>query len=112
MLPGVLQLLSTIYRRFQQNGQTTICENKEGMYWQLGMGRQKTASNRRSKDKTYHGISTGLLRPPRTNQNRNRRLKIHLLWYTLTTMPGRKMETSGVLIQDNVGRRMQLQHTR
>jgi len=69
MLLGVLQLLSMIYRRFQQDGQTTICENKEGMHWQLGIGRQRTASVRRIKDKTYHGASTGLLRPPRTNQN-------------------------------------------
>jgi len=110
MLPGVLKLLSTIYRRFQQNGQTTICENKKRMHWQLGMGRQRTASVRRIKDKTYHGTSTGLLRPPRTNQNRNRGRKIHLLRYPVTTMPGRKMEARGVPIQDNVGRRMQLRH--
>jgi len=38
--------------------------------------------------------------------------KIWLLWYTVIAMPGRKMETSGVLIQDNIGRRMQLRHTR
>ena len=33
MLPRILQLLSTIHRRFQQNGQTTICKNKKGMHW-------------------------------------------------------------------------------
>jgi len=111
MVPGVLALLSTIYRRLQQDGQTSICENKEGMHWQLGMGRQRTASIGRIQDKTHHGTSTGLLRPRRANHNRKRSLKISLLWYTMTIIPGWKMETSGVLIQDNVGRRIQLQHT-
>jgi len=78
------------------------------MHWQLGMGRERTASVRRIKDETHHGTSTGLLRPHHTDQNRKRRLKIRLLRYTGTTMPGRKMETGGVPIQDHVGRRMQL----
>jgi len=108
MLPGFLQLLPTIHRRFQQDSQTMICKNKKGMHWQMRMGRQRTASFRRIKDETHHGTSTGLLRPPRTGQNRDRRLEIRLLRYTVTTMPGRKVETSGVPIQDNVGRRMQL----
>jgi len=81
------------------------------MYWQLGMVRQRTASVRRIKDKTYHGTSTGLLRPPHTDQHLKRRLEIVLLRYTVTTMPGRQKETSGVPIYDNVGRRMQLRHT-
>jgi len=68
MFPGILQFRSMIYRRFQQDGQTTICENKAGIYWQLGMGEQKTTSVRRIKDKTYHGTSTDLLRPPGTDQ--------------------------------------------
>jgi len=38
--------------------------------------------------------------------------KVPLLRYTVTTMPGRQMETSGGPIQDNVRRRMQLRHTR
>jgi len=45
---------------FQQDGQTTICKNKKGMHWQLGMGRQRTASVRRIKDETHDGTSTGL----------------------------------------------------
>jgi len=98
MLPRFLQLLLTINRRFQQDGQTTICKNKRGMHWQLGMGRQRTASIRRIKDEAHHGPSTGLCRPPRTEQNRNRPLEIGLLRYTVTTMPGLKMETSGVPI--------------
>jgi len=53
------------YRRFiegfQQDGQTTICKNKKGIHWQLGMGRQRTARIRRTKDKTRHGSSTGIL---------------------------------------------------
>jgi len=111
MLPRILQLLPTIYRRFQQDSQTTIGEDNEGMHWQMGMGRQRIASVRRIKDKTHHNTSTGVLRPPRTDQNRNRRLKIRLLQYTVTTMPGRKIEMSGVPIQDNVERRMQLRPT-
>jgi len=65
------------------------------MHRQLGVGRQGTKGIRRTKDKAHHSTSTGLLRPPRTNQNQDRRLKIRLLRHTLTTMPGRKMETSG-----------------
>jgi len=108
MLPRLLQLLPTIHRRVQQDGQTTICKNKKGIQWQLGMGRQSTASVGRIKNKTHHGTSTGLLRLPHTNQNQNIRLEIRLLRYTVTTMPGWKMDPRGVLIQDNVGRRMQL----
>jgi len=90
MLPRILQLLPMIYRRVQQDSQTTICKDKKGMYWQLGMGRQRTASFRQIKDKTHYGASASLLRPPRTNQNRNRRLEICLLRYPVTTIPGRK----------------------
>jgi len=61
------------YRRFiegfQQDSQTNICKNKKGMHRQLGMGRQRTARLRRIKDEAHHGTSTGLLRPPRTDQN-------------------------------------------
>jgi len=108
MLPRTLQLLPTIYRRIQQDSQTSICKDKKGMHWQLGMGKQRRASFRRIKDKTHYGASTGLLRPPRTNKNRNRRLEVRLLRYPVTTMPERKMETRGVPIQENVGRQMQL----
>ena len=40
------------------------------MHWQLGMGRERTASVRRIKDETHDGTSPGLLRTPRTDQNR------------------------------------------
>jgi len=112
MLPRFLQLLPTIYRRIQPNSQTTIRKNEEGMHRQLGVGRQRTPRVRRIKDKTHHGTSTGILRPPRRDQNRNRGLEMRLFRYTVSTMPGRKMETSCVPIQDNVKRRMQLGHTR
>jgi len=108
MRPRVLHILLMIYRRFQQDSQTAIRKNEKGMYWHLGMGRQRTTSNRRVKDKTHHSTSTGLLRPPCTNQDRKRGLKMHLLRYTITTMPGREMEASGIPIQDNVGRQIQL----
>jgi len=42
----------------------------------------------------------------------NGHLKIRQFRYTITAMPGRKMETSYIPIQDDVGRRMQLRHTR
>jgi len=48
MLPTILQLLSTIYRRIQQDSQTTIREDKKGMHRQLGMGRQR--KNKHSTD--------------------------------------------------------------
>jgi len=64
MLLRILQLLPMIYRRFQEESQTAIRENKEEMYGQLGMGRPRTASIRRMKDKTYHKTSSGLIRPP------------------------------------------------
>jgi len=112
MFPRILQLLQTVHRRVQQDSQTTIRKNKKGVHWQLGVGRQRTTSIRRIKDKTHDSTSTGLLRPPRTDQNRNGGLKIRLFRYTITAMPGRKMETSGLPIEDNVGRGMQLRHTR
>jgi len=112
MFDRVLQLLQRVHRRIQQDSQTTIRKDKKEMHLQLGVGRQRTTSIRGIKDKTQHATSTGLLRPPRTDQNRNRCFKIPLLRYIITAMSGWKMETSGVPIQDDVGRRMQLRHTR
>jgi len=112
MFPRILQLLQTVYRRVQQDSQTTIRKNKKGVHWQLGVGGQRTTSIRRIKDKTHHSTSTGLLRPPRTDQNRNGGLIIRLFRYTIRAIPGRKMGTSCIPIQDDVGRRMQLRYTR
>jgi len=101
-----------LYRRFiecfSRTAKPLYAREKKGIHWKLGMGRQRTGSVRRIKNETHYDTSTGLLRPPISNHNRNRRLEIRLLRYTVTTMPGRKMETSGVPIKDNVGRRMQL----
>jgi len=112
MLLRFLQLLPRIYRRFQQDSLTTIRKDKKGMHWQLGVGRQRAKSIRRTKDKAHHSTSTGLLRPPRTDQNRNRRLKICLLRHTISTMPGRKMETGGIPNENHIKCRMQLRYTR
>jgi len=112
MFPMILQLLPTVHRTVQQDSQTTIRKNQKTVHWKLGVGRQRTTSIRQIEDKTHHSTSTGLLRPPQTNQNRNGRLKILLFRYTITVMPRQKMETSCVLIQEDVGRRMQLRHTR
>jgi len=108
MLPRVLQLLQAIYRRLQQESQTAIRQNKEGIHRQLGIRRQTTTSIRQIKDKTHQSTGTDLLPPSGTTQDGNRRLKIRLLWSTVTTMPGWKMEATGIPIQDNVGRRMQV----
>jgi len=108
MLPWVLQLLLTIYRRFQQDSQATIRKDKEGMRRQLGVGRQGTKGIRRTENKTYYSTSTGLVRPPRADPDRNRCLKIRLLRNTIAAMQGRKMEASGIPIKNNVRRRRQL----
>jgi len=79
------------YRRFMEGFSRTAkplyAGTNKGMHWQLGMERQRTTSIPRIKDTTQHSTSTGLLRPPRTDQNRNRRLKIRLFRYTITAMP-------------------------
>ena len=105
------------YRRFIEGFSRTAkplyAKTKKECIGKGEMERQGTTSIQQIKDKTHHSTSTGLLRPPCTDQNlKNRRLKIPLLRYTVTTMPGRKMETSGVPIQDNIRSRMQLRYTR
>ena len=112
MLPRFLQLLPRIYGRFQQNSQTTIFKDKKEMHRELRVGRQRTERIQRSKDKAHQGPSTGLQRPPRTNQDWNNDLKICLLWYTISTMLGWEMAASGIPIQDNGGHRMQRQYKR
>jgi len=98
ILPRVVQLLLTIYRKLQLNGQTAIGENNKGIHLQLGMGRQITTSMRRIKNIIQHNTGSGLLRPPRTYQDCNRYLKICLLQYTIIVMQGGKMEASGIPI--------------
>ena len=104
------------YRRFKEGfsrrARPQYAKTKKGMHRQLGMGRQRAKSIRLTKDKAHHSTSTGLFRPCRTNQDRNRRLKICLLRHTISTMPGREMETGGIPIQDHVECRMQLRDTR
>ena len=63
VFPRILQLIQAIYRRFQQESQTTIRENKKEMHRQLGVGRQRTTSIWQTKDKTHHSTSSGLLWP-------------------------------------------------
>src|SRR6201995_3914941 len=108
----ILQLLPKIHRRIQQNRKTTIRQNAEEIRRQMGMDRQGTARIRRTKKETHNGTSYGPLQPCGTNQDRNRRIKIHLFWYPVTTVRRRKMETSGLPIKDDARRRMQLRHPR
>jgi len=110
--PRIRQLPPTVYRSVQQDSQTTIGKEKKRMHQQLGVGRHGTKSIRRTKDKAHHSTSTGLFQPSHTNQHRNCRLKICLLRHIISTMPGREIEISGIPIQDNVERPMQLQYTR
>jgi len=102
VIPRILQLLQEIYTRFQEDGQTTIRKNKKERYRQLGMRRQRTTRIRRIKNQTHHNTRTGLLRPSRTDQDRNRRFKVHMFRDTVAAMQRREMETSGVPIQNNV----------
>ena len=78
----------------------------------MGMGGKRTTSIRRAQEKTYHNTGYGPFRPQGTNQTRNRRFEIRLFRNPVTTMRGWEMETSGLPIQDNAGRRMQLRYTR
>jgi len=89
MLPRVLQLLPSIRRRLQQNSQATIRKDKKGTLRQLGVRRQGTKGIQRTKDKTHQSTSTSLLRPPRTDQDRNRHLKIRLLPNPISAIQGR-----------------------
>src|SRR6201996_9853660 len=57
----ILQLLSKIHRRIQQNRKTTIRQNAEEIRRQMGMDRQRTARIRRTKKETYNGSSYGQL---------------------------------------------------
>jgi len=63
---------SNFYRQFIEGlnrRAKPLYVKKKGMHWPMGMGRQRTASIGRIKDKTHHSTSTGLLRPPHTDQN-------------------------------------------
>ena len=111
-LPRILQLLQTVYRRIQQDGQAPIPTHRKEIRQQLGMGRQRTKSIRRTQNKTHHITSTGTLQTWSTNKTRDRRLEICVLRNPITTMRGREMQTSGLPIKDNARRRMQLRHPR
>src|ERR1700761_4823548 len=102
----ILQLLSEIHRRVQQNRKTTIRQNAEEIRWQMGMDRQGTASIRRTTKETHNSTSNGPLQPYGSNQDRNRRINIRLFWYPITTVRRWKMETSGLPIKDDARRRM------
>jgi len=51
MFPGILQLLSTIYRKLQQDGQTSICENNKECIgnWEWGDQEQQAFDELRTK---------------------------------------------------------------
>ena len=111
-LPRILQLLQTVYRRIQQNSQTSLSAHRKEVRQQLGMGRQRTKSIRRAQNKTHHVASTGTFQTRSTNKTRDRRLKICVFRDPVTTMRGREMETGGLPIKDDARRRMQLRHPR
>ena len=50
MLPGILQLLSTIHRRLKQDGQTAVCEKKACIgNWEWGDKEQQAFDELRTK---------------------------------------------------------------
>lgn len=110
--PRILQILPTIDRRFQQNHKTTIRTNKKKQHRQMEMGRQGTITIESIKGKTHHSTGIGLCRPPLTNQGRNTGLKIALVGDIITKVSWRKMESSGILMQKNVGCGMRPWYTR
>ena len=109
-LPRILQLLQTVYRRIQQNGQTSLSTHRKEVRQQLGMGRQRTKSIRRAQDKAHNVTSTDTLQTWGTNKTRDRRLEICVLRNPIRTMRRREIETSGLPIKNNARRRMQLRH--
>ena len=64
------------------------------------MDRQGTTRIRRITKKTHNCTVYGLLEPCGTNQDRNRRIEICLLWYPVATMRRWKVEFSGLPIED------------
>ena len=112
MLPRILQLLSKVHRRVQQNSKTTLREDRKETRPQLGIGGQRTTRIRRTKNETHHPTRTRPFRPHGTTQNRNRRLEICLLWNCITTIRGRQMETRRHSVKNNKRCRMQLQCSR
>src|SRR6201996_1510432 len=78
----------------------------------MRMDGQGTTRIRRITKETHNGAGYGPLQPCGTNQDRNRRIKIRLFWYPVTTVRRGKMETSSLPIKDDARRRMQLRHPR
>ena len=112
VVPRILQLLSTIHRRIQQNSKTPQWWHSEEVQWQMGMGVKGTTSIRQTQKKTHNNTGYGLLQSQGTDQTRNRHFEIYLLRNSITIVWRQEMETSGLRIQNNARRRMQLRYTR
>jgi len=110
--PGLCNFYGRFIEGFSRTAKPLYAKTKKECIgnWEWGDKEQQAFDELRTKLTTAPVLV--YFDPPRTNQNRNRRLEICLLRYPVTTMPGRKVETSGLPIQDNVGRRIQLRHTR
>ena len=104
----LLQLLPKIHRRIQQSGQTTIRHHKERDTMEVG--RQTAKGLQRTPKTTYYLTSATTFRPKATNHDRNRRIKLCMLWHTLSTGTRWQMEARSLQVQDNVQSRMQLRH--
>jgi len=109
---AILQLLSTVCRRIQQDSQTPIRQNIDQERRQMGMGRQGTSGVRRITTDVMLNPSVDILPTGETTLSRNRPFKICLLRHIIPTRRGRKMETDRVSVKEDGTCRIQLRRTR
>ena len=106
----VLQLLSTVYRRIQQGGQTPIRKNQERHH--MGMGGQGTGSLWRVTTGALLNPGVDILQAREATTCRNRGLEIRLLRNNISTWRRRKMEANSVSVENHGACQMQLRRTR
>ena len=103
---GILQLLSTIHRRIQQNSQTTIRQDKERKH--LGIGRKRTRSIRRITKKIVFSPCVDTFQTRKAPSDRNRPMEVRLFRNPFSTRRRWQMETHCLSIEDNGTSGMQL----
>ena len=110
MFPRMLQRLSMIHRRLQQDGEAPLPSYSEEVWWQMGMGGQRTNGIRWTQNEIHNITSTGPLQTRSTKEARDRHVEIPLFRNHISTIRQWEMETSSLPIEDDDGRRMQLQY--
>jgi len=96
---GILQLLSTVYRRIQQDSQTPIRQNQERR--QMEMGRQGTSGVGRITTEVMLNPSVDILQARETTAGQNRRFKICLFRHIGPTRQRREVEADSVSVKDD-----------